>query len=683
MKPEHLGLYREPGRPAPHPSGAWAAVAISRPDLGADEYRSRLWRLDIGSGELTSLTTGRRDSAPVISGDGAWLVFLRVIGDVPQLHIARVGCNGLASEPRQLTDHPLGVHESVEFSGGALLYLAAVPEEGRYGTDPSVGPGKEPPRHITDFTYRRDGRGFYLDRPTHVFTIDLAEVAAAEDPTSDGTHPTSGGPGAASPALGGSGVTPIQVTSGADEFSAPVWFGRDILALRANRNALHHDLVRIAPAGTPAEIAVPEVATSGASGRWNVRAVRADPAVAGRVWMLLADYGPDRMDTIGRAGALASATVDGAELSGLTIHTDPRTEHLTEELFEVAPDAVYISRESRGSVEVVAYDGAELVPTLTGPVEVSSGAALAAGGVLAVASTVSSVGEVLRVQRSGPVRLTDLSARLRAAAGLREPEEVVITGPDGYPVHGWVVTPQGPGPHPVLLLIHGGPHAAYTPTFFDEVQVYAGAGYAVAFCNPRGSSSYGQDHGRAIIGGWGGLDAQDVTAFLEGALASRGDLDPARVGILGGSYGGYMTAWLTTRSDRWAGAIVERGFLDAFSFEGSSDIGWYFGLRYLGENREAIEAQNPMSHIEKVATPTLVIHSEEDWRCPIEQGQRWFVGLKRRGVPAELLVFSGEGHELSRSGTPAHRVARFAHILRWWAAHLPTAANPAPDPSTT
>src|SRR5699024_9379551 len=267
--------------------------------------------------------------------------------------------------------------------------------------------------------------------------------------------------------------------------------------------------------------------------------------------------------------------------------------------------------------------------------------------------------------------------RERSEAGVFEPEEALVTGPDGYPVHGWVTTPNGEGPHPVLLLIHGGPHAAYSPTFFDEVQVYTEAGYAVVFCNPRGSSSYGQEHGRAITGRLGTVDAKDVIAFLDGVLERRADLDPGRVGVLGGSYGGYLTGWLTTRTDRWAGAIVERGFLDAFSFEGSSDIGWFSVLRYLGDDRELVEAQNPMSHIDKVTTPTLVIHSEEDWRCPIEQGQRWFVGLKRRGVPAEFLVFSGEGHELSRSGTPKHRVARFEHILRWWATHLPTSGNPA------
>ena len=137
-----------------------------------------------------------------------------------------------------------------------------------------------------------------------------------------------------------------------------------------------------------------------------------------------------------------------------------------------------------------------------------------------------------------------------------------------------------------------------------------------------------------------------------------------------------LTAWLTTRTQRFDAAIVERGFLDPVSFVGSSDIGWFFGLQYLGdgdtpEAAAALAAQSPMAHVGAVRTPTLVIHSENDWRCPVEQGQRWFVELKRRGVETELLLFPGEGHELTRSGRPKHRVTRFEHVLDWWSARLP------------
>jgi dipeptidyl aminopeptidase/acylaminoacyl peptidase len=224
-------------------------------------------------------------------------------------------------------------------------------------------------------------------------------------------------------------------------------------------------------------------------------------------------------------------------------------------------------------------------------------------------------------------------------------------------------------------MIHGGPYAQYTVGLFDEVQTLAEAGYAVVYGNPRGAAGYGSAHGKAIHRAFGTVDTDDVLALLDAATTDPA-LDAERVGVMGGSYGGYLTAWLTTRTDRFEAAIVERGFLDPVSFTGSSDIGWFFGLEYLGDGdsdaeKAAVAAQSPMAHVAKVTTPTLVIHSEQDWRCPVEQGQRWFVELKRRGVEAELLLFPGEGHELTRSGRPQHRLVRFEHVLDWWARHLP------------
>ena len=167
----------------------------------------------------------------------------------------------------------------------------------------------------------------------------------------------------------------------------------------------------------------------------------------------------------------------------------------------------------------------------------------------------------------------------------------------------------------MLLTVHGGPFTQYGWTLFDETQVYVSAGYAVVQCNPRGSSGYGSAHGRAIQGAWGELDAADVLAFLDAALEDPA-LDAGRVGIMGGSYGGYLTALLLGRTTRFAAAISERAFTDPVSFVGSSDIGWFFPDVYLGTEPERIAAQSPLASAGAITTPTLVIHSEEDWRCP-------------------------------------------------------------------
>ncbi|HET8589089.1 MAG TPA: prolyl oligopeptidase family serine peptidase, partial [Nakamurella sp.] len=229
---------------------------------------------------------------------------------------------------------------------------------------------------------------------------------------------------------------------------------------------------------------------------------------------------------------------------------------------------------------------------------------------------------------------------------------------------------DGPGPHPVLLMIHGGPYAQYGWALFDEAQVYAGAGYAVVYGNPRGSAGYGQAHGEAILGDVGERSAVDLYALLDAAL-ERPELDASRVGVLGGSHGGFMTSWLIGHSDRFGAAVSERAVNAIDSFTGSSDIGWNFARDLYGADVEAQRRQSPLTYADAISTPLLIIHSEQDWRCPLEQAQRLFVALKRRGHETEMLVFPGEGHELSRSGRPQHRRQRFEAILQWWNRYLP------------
>nr|WP_240188448.1 alpha/beta fold hydrolase [Nakamurella flavida] len=299
--------------------------------------------------------------------------------------------------------------------------------------------------------------------------------------------------------------------------------------------------------------------------------------------------------------------------------------------------------------------------------------------VAASVSDTRSAGEVVTVRLTGstdstPVAdaktWTDFSAGLREA-GLREPIELDGSGADGYPVHGWLLLPDGDGPHPVLLVVHGGPHAAYSPAVFDEVQVYAAAGYAVVYGNPRGSSGYGEEHGRTVLGRLGTVDVADVLALLDTAL-QRTDLDGDRVGVMGGSYGGFMTSWLAAHSpERFVAGISERAVNAWDSFAGSSDIGYHFATSYVGADRDNRWRMSPLAHADRIAIPLFIIHSEQDWRCPVEQAQRLFVELSLRGAPTEMLLFPGEGHELSRSGRPRHRLQRFTAILAWWQKHLP------------
>ncbi|MBN9200549.1 MAG: S9 family peptidase, partial [Microbacterium chocolatum] len=228
-------------------------------------------------------------------------------------------------------------------------------------------------------------------------------------------------------------------------------------------------------------------------------------------------------------------------------------------------------------------------------------------------------------------------------------------------------------PFPVILQIHGGPYAAYGVHLFDETQVLVDAGYAVVYGNPRGSAGYGRAHGRSIRQAMGTVDMTDVLELLDAAVQGDARLDGGRLGIMGGSYGGYLTAWTIAHDHRFAGAIVERGFLDPISMQGTSDIGSFFGDEYVGVDVEDIARQSPLEVVGRVRTPTLVIHSELDFRCPLEQSTRYYSALRRHGVPAEMLIFPGEDHELTRAGRPRHRVERFDAVVQWWNRHLPVA----------
>lgn len=222
----------------------------------------------------------------------------------------------------------------------------------------------------------------------------------------------------------------------------------------------------------------------------------------------------------------------------------------------------------------------------------------------------------------------------------------------------------------MVLSIHGGPHMAYGHAFMHEFQMLAQQGYAVLYCNPRGSVGYGQSHSGAIQGRWGTIDAEDILSFLDGALAQFQELDPERMAVVGGSYGGYMVNWLTAHTHRFKRAITDRCVSNLVSFAGTSDIGFYFGQHEIGANPytgdpAVLWDRSPIKYVSQVKTPTLVVHSEQDLRCALEQGQQWYHALKTLGIETRFVRFPEENHELSRSGRPDRRMVRLQEYLNW------------------
>lgn len=643
MKPADIALLHTLGTPTVAPDGLHAVVAVTRPDLDADDYRGHLWIVPTdGSAPARPLTTGWRDTAPAYSPDGVWLAFLRAMdrdgpSARPQLYVMPTG----GGEPRRVTDHPLGAGTPVwSPDSRRIAYIARVPAEGRY-TDGR--PEAEAPRRITTLQYRKDDLGFHTDRPAHVFTVDPFGAATPE---------------------------PVQVTDGDFEHTAVAWSpdGAHLAFVSARHDTRDTDLAGdvwlCAPDGS-AERPLTRGGPAAGRPRLAIEQVRFAPDGTS-VCFVATDVGQGGHNVVARHAGLWSVPADGS--------TPPRplTDIETVQLanggtIEVTKDGVLFPVERRGAVELllVPYDGGEPATPLSGHRQVG-GAAQADSVLVAAVADPGSCGELVAVTDGTERPLTSFGA-ITSPLPL---EEITATAPDGHPVHGWIVRPAGPGPHPVLLMIHGGPFTQYGWRLFDEAQVYAAAGYAVVMGNPRGSSGYGQAHGSAIIGDVGRRSAPDILALLDAALATGG-LDGSRTGVLGGSYGGYMTTWLAAHhGDRFKAAISERALNAVDSFRGSSDIGWFFAADMFGPDEDAWAAQSPLTHADQIDLPMLIIHSEQDWRCPVEQAQRLFVALKMRGVPAEMLLFPGEGHELSRSGRPSHRVARFEAVLDWWSRHL-------------
>ena len=635
-------------------------VGLTHPDLETNTYRGGVHKVSPDGGSAP-WTYGHRDTSPVISPDGRWVAFLRVAagpgdtkpgdpGSAPQLYLMP----GHGGEARRITEAPLGVAMPVWAPDSRrIAYVARVPEPGRYGTPAEPGAdapsaAAEAPRRITRLDYRLDDLGFRLDRTTRLYVVNAVD--------------------ALNPALG---VRPVELTDGRTDVSFPCWTSdgqhlvfaaeRDL----GERETEHSDLYAVPAGGGEVELVV----------RSAGEATR--PTASGaEVYFLSAEF--EGIDVV--------AHNRGLWVAPLRIGGEPgRPRRLTDvETVDCDPasgapvvtgDGVLVAVRNRGAVELrrvaLAAEAATLAETtlVLGEHAAVTGFAVDGRRIVAAVSTPDSPGEVVLHEHGTTRVLTDFAAPLRTA-GLRPPRELTGRSRDGYEAHGWLVLPKGPGPHPVVLHVHGGPFMYHGWGFFDEAQVYAAAGYAVVLGNPRGSAGYGERHGRAIIGAFGTVDVDDLLAVLDAALG-RPECDQSRVGVMGGSYGGFMTGWLAAHhGDRFLAGWSERACNAFDSFTGSSDIGYLYTDAYLGTDPEAHAKMSPLTYADRIRMPFAIVHSEQDLRCPVEQAQRMFVALKRRGVETEMLIFPGEGHELTRSGRPVHRKQRFDAVLDWWSRHL-------------
>lgn len=273
------------------------------------------------------------------------------------------------------------------------------------------------------------------------------------------------------------------------------------------------------------------------------------------------------------------------------------------------------------------------------------------------------------------VKLTNVNDSFLKHVQLTEAESFCATARDGIHIHSWVVKAAAANDvSPTILEIHGGPHLMYGHTFMFEFQVLASKGFNILFSNPRGGRGYGQAFTDAVRGDYGGMDYMDLMAVTDEAINRYSYINEDKIGVTGGSYGGFMTNWIVGSTNRFKAAVTQRSISNWTSFYGVSDIGYYFTEWELKadiyENPEKLWNHSPLRLAENVKTPLLILHSEQDYRCPIEQAEQLYVALKRKDKEVEFIRFPQSNHELSRSGKPNLRTARLKYLTSWFKRYL-------------
>jgi dipeptidyl aminopeptidase/acylaminoacyl peptidase len=273
------------------------------------------------------------------------------------------------------------------------------------------------------------------------------------------------------------------------------------------------------------------------------------------------------------------------------------------------------------------------------------------------------------------VKHVDLNPFLRTDVQLGTTRDLIFDSFDGTEIQGWLVLPPNFNPqkkYPAILEIHGGPRVQYAYTFMHEMQYLAAKGYVVFYTNPRGGSGRGETWAAAIAGGWGELDYKDCMAAAD-YLEKQKFVNRKKMGVTGGSYGGYMTNWIIGHTNRFAAAVTQRSVVDLNSFVGSSDFGYELNREFDGwpwTNPENYDKCSPITYFKNVRTPILILHNEKDLRCDIEQAEQMFVKLKVLKKKVEMVRFPDEPHGLSRHGRPDRRIARLEWIVKWFDRYL-------------
>jgi len=661
-------------RPRISPDGQRVAMVVTTIDEHKHEYHSSIWVASANGGEPRRFTTGLANAhSPAWSPDGRFLAFVseregeavhsteskeqKKLGKgKPQVWILPME----GGEAYQLTFMEHGVSSPVWSPDGKYVLFSAPVGP----TDEETEDGKKLPkvRVIDNLWYKLDGVGFIYERRSHLFLV---------------------------PATGG---TPQQLTDGDWDDGDAAWSpdGTQI-AFASDRT---ENRWRIPGAdiytlsiqdGKAGELRCLTDGTQGCSspswspdGKTIAYLAAAKFRSAGHVYLYTIAANAEHSQ-----GTNLTSEFDGSCMDWT--NSDIGDEHLMPPpVWSTDGKALYVLASYHGAsrIYVIPADGASKEPaTLTpGEVHVRDFSADASASKLALL-----VGSATRPQEIF-VRPTSLDGELKRVSAFNDalfeelllvtPEYMPFKGADGWDIDGWILKPHNFDPdkkYPLIVEIHGGPQTQYGYGFFHEMQMLVAEGYVVFFTNPRGSCGYGYEFALAVRGAWGEKDSIDIMLGID-ELLKRGYIDEQRMGVTGGSYGGFMTNWLIGHSDRFKVAVTDRCVYNLATMFGSSDIGWDLGYDNLEttpwENLEKYMHMSPAGYVQNIHTPLLIIHSEQDLRCPIEQAEQLFTALKWMGREVRMVRFEGQSHGLSRGGHPKLRLERLRHIRDWFAKYL-------------
>lgn len=632
IEPEDLTAYGMLSEPSLSPDGTLAAISVHHALLEKDEYEGNLWLVPLKGGTPRQLTTAGKDSGPRFSPDGKRILFTsrREMGkDDKGNGLYLIPVDG--GEARLLLRRKEGV-EAPAWSpdGGRVLFLS------------NVGTDDEDVRTIRRINFWFNDKGFIYNLRKHVFVLDLATNEAK------------------------------QLTQGEFDVVHAYWsHGGTRVAYAASTEDLRpylQDLFVLDVAtGVAKQLTKHTMEIGGVAWSPDDRklAFTGDDLPHGfasheHVWWIDAAGGtPERLDQLDRN--VSNGLNCDVRMGGM--NTEPKW----------VGDRIYFAVAEGGAVHLQAIRLSDRKSEVV------------LGGERSVESF-QIHGEILVFTAMERARLPELYAfdgKVRTLTAFNEkagidldvlaPERFTFQASDGATVEGWILKPRKEGKVPTILYVHGGPKTAFGYTYLHEFQVFAAKGYAVLYTNPRGSDGYTEAFAD-IRKHYGERDYQDLMEAVDHAILHYPFVDGARLAVAGGSYGGFMTNWVVTQTDRFRAAVTDRSISSWWTFWGTSDIGPHFTRDQIGvdpwDDEGATMAKSPLRYAKDVKTPLMLVHSFEDYRCWQVEAIQFFTALKYYGKEAEMVLFPKENHDLSRAGKPKHRIARLKAYLRWFDTHL-------------